>query len=134
MKNEANALNPSKTKSLVVFERFLLILCLCLIALRTTLTEVLSPQSTDQISTLNTVIYSLILSAVLIVAFVIWLIINLYTKHFLYRFTGIEIGLSLLVIASVIAGLAASNTRAAITSAVIFIAPLLMVVPLLKSN
>jgi len=132
MKNVANALNPSKSKSLVVFELFLLILCLCLIALRTTLTEVLSPQSTDQISTLNTVIYSLILSAVLIVAFVIWLILNFYTKHFLYRFTGIEIGLSLLVIASVISGSAASNTRAAITSAVIFIAPLLMAVLLVQ--
>ncbi len=132
MRNEANALNLSKSKSLVTFELFLLILCLCLIALRTTLTEVLSPQSTDQISTLNTVIYSLILSAVLIVAFVIWLILNFYTKHFLYRFTGIEIGLSLLVIASVISGSAASNTRAAITSAVIFIAPLLMVVLLVQ--
>ncbi len=132
MKNETNAPNPSKSKSLVAFESFLLILCLCIIALRTTLTEVLSPQSTDEISILNTVIYSLILSAVLIIAFVIWLILNFYTKHFLYRFTGIEIGLSLLVIASVISGSAASNTRAAITSAVIFIAPLLMAVLLVQ--
>jgi len=132
MKNETNVLNPSKNTSLVAFELFLLILCLCLIALRPTLTEISSPQSTDQISILNTVIYSLILSAVLIIAFVIWLILNLYKKHFLYRFTGIEIGLLLLVIASVISGSAASNIRAAITSAVIFIAPLLMAVLLVQ--
>ncbi len=128
MKNEINALNSSKSKSLIAFELFLLILCLCLIALRSTLTEVPFPQSTEKISILKTVTYSLILSAVLIVAFVIWLILNFYTKHFLYRFTSFEIGLLLLVIASVISGLAASNTRAAITSTVIFIAPLLMAV------
>lgn len=132
MKNKINASNPLKSKSLVVLELFLLILCLCLIALRTTLTEILYPQSTDKISALDTIIYSLILSSILIVTFISWLIFNFFTKRFLYRSTGIETGLLLLVIASVISSLAASNTRAAITSAVIFIAPLLMAVLLIQ--
>lgn len=132
MKNKVTASNLSKSKALVVFELFLFVLCLSLIALRTTLTEAPASQSVDQMTGHSSALYSLTISAVLIVAFVIWLIWNFCGRCFLYRFTRIEIGLLLLIIASIIAASAASNTRAAITSIIVFIAPVLMAVLLVQ--
>ncbi|HDZ69358.1 MAG TPA: O-antigen ligase domain-containing protein, partial [Phycisphaerales bacterium] len=124
--------NFSKSNGQVIFEYILLAICLCVIALRTTLTETPTTQSTILPANMNDNVYSLILSAVLIFSFVVWLVWSFCSKRFLYRFTGIEIGLCLFIVAAVIASLAAANKRAAITGFVTMLAPVLMAVLLVQ--
>ena len=124
--------NFSKSKSQVILEYILLGLCLCVIALRTTFTEGLSAQSTNQPINLGDSIYSLSISAVLIFLFVLWFVWGFCSKKFLYRFTTIEIGLCLFCAAAIVAGLAAANKRAAITDFVTLLAPILMAILLVQ--
>ena len=124
--------NFSKSKGQAIFEYTLLAICLCVIALRTTITETPTTQSTILPANVNDNVYSLILSAVLIFSFVCWFIWSFCSKRFLYRFTGMEIGLCLFITAAVIAGLAAANKRAAITGSVTMLAPVLMAVLLVQ--
>ncbi|MGA1979828.1 MAG: O-antigen ligase family protein [Sedimentisphaerales bacterium] len=120
-----------KSKGQVILEYILLALCLCVIALRTTYTESPAAQSATS-ANLSDNLYTLSVSAVLFFSFVLWFICGLCSPRFLYRFTAIEIGLCLFCIAAIIAGLAASNKRAAITDAVCLIAPVLMAVLLVQ--
>ena len=113
-------------------EYVLLALCLCVIALRATFTEGPTAQSATLPANLSDSVYSLSVSAVLIFAFVFWLVWGLWSKRFLYRFTGIEIGLCLFCVAAIVAGLAAADKRAAITSFATLLAPLLMAVLLVQ--
>jgi len=131
IKTEANS-NLSKSKGLVFLEYVLFALCLCIIALRTTFTESPSAQSANQSADLGDTVYSLSISAVLILSFVCWLIWSFCSGRFLYRFTAIETGLCLFIPAAVVAGFAASNKRAAITDSVILLAPILMAVLLIQ--
>ncbi len=121
-----------KSKGQVIFEYVLLVICLCVIALRTTFTESPTAQSTTLPANLSDSVYSLSVSAVLIFAFVFWLVWGLCSKRFLYHPTGIEIGLCLFCVAAVTAGLAAANKRAAITDAAMLVAPPLMAVLLVQ--
>jgi len=125
-------LNFSKSKGQVILEYILLGLCLCVIALRTTFTEGLSAQSASQLINLGESVYSLSVSAVLILSFVFWFVWSFCGKRFLYRFTMMEIGLCLFVVAAIIAGLAAANKRAAITDFAVFVAPVLCAVLLVQ--
>ncbi len=121
-----------KSKGRVISEYVLLAICLCVIALRATFTEGPAAQSTTLPANLSDSVYSLSVSAVLIFTFVFWLVWGLCSKRFLYRFTGIEIGLCLFCVAAVVAGLAAADKRAAITSFATLLAPLLMAVLLVQ--
>ncbi len=123
--------NLSKSKGQVILEYIALAFCLCVIALRATYTEGPAAQSTIP-ANINDNLYSLSVSAVPFLSFVLWFIWGFCSKRFLYRFTGIEIGLCLFCIAAVIAGFAASNKREAITDAVCLIAPVLMAVLLVQ--
>jgi len=125
-------LDFSKSKGRVILEYILLGLCLCVIALRTTFTEGLSAQSTSQLINLGESVYSLSVSAVLILSFVFWFVWSFCSKRFLYRFSAMEIGLCLFVVAAIIAGLAAANKRAAITDFAVFVAPVLCAVLLVQ--
>ena len=122
----------SKSKALVTLEYVLLALCLCVIALRTTFTESPTAQSTALPANLNDSVYSLTISAVLILSFVVWFVWSFCSRRFLYRFTAIEVGLAIFAIAAIAAGLAAANKRAAITNFVIMLAPILMAVLLVQ--
>lgn len=122
----------AKSKGRVILEYVLLALCLCVIALRTTFAESPTAQSTTLPANLSDSVYSLTISAVLIFAFVFWLVWGLCSKRFLYRFTGIEIGLCLFCVAAIVAGFAAANKRAAITNFVTLLAPILMAVLLVQ--
>ena len=122
----------AKSRGQVILEYVLLALCLCVIALRTTFTESPTAQSTTLPANLSDSVYSLTVSTVLIFAFVFWLVWGLCSKRFLYRFTGIEIGLCLFCVAAIVAGLAAANKRAAITNFVTLLAPILMAVLLVQ--
>ncbi|MBA7598404.1 hypothetical protein ES703_05420 [subsurface metagenome] len=125
-------LDFSKSKGRVILEYILLGLCLCVIALRTTFTEGLSAQSASQLINLGESVYSLSVSAVLILSFVFWFVWGFCSKRFLYRFSAMEIGLCLFVVAAIIAGLAAANKRAAITDFAVFVAPVLCAVLLVQ--
>jgi O-antigen ligase len=121
-----------KSKGQVIFEHILLVICLCVIALRTTFAESPTVQSTTLPGNLNDNVYSLAVSAVLIFAFVFWLVRGLCSKRFLYRPTGIEIGLCLFCVAAIAAGLTAANKRAAISNFVTLLAPIFMAVLLVQ--
>ena len=112
-----------KSRALVVLEYVLLALSLCVLALRTTLTEGLNTQSVTQPINIGSSVFSLLMSAVLIFSLLIWVVWSFYSSGFCYRFSGIEVGLILFVLAVVIAGFAASNKRDAITESVIILAP-----------
>jgi tetratricopeptide (TPR) repeat protein len=121
-----------KSKGRVIFEFILLAVCLCIIALRTTFTESPNTQSASQPINLSGSVYSLSISAVLIFSLLSWFVWSLCSKKFYYRFTAIEIGLCLLILAAVAAGFTAANKRAAITDAACLIAPPLCAVLLVQ--
>ncbi len=115
--------NPSKSKALAYFEYVLLALCLAVIALRTTFTEGPATQSTTFAANLNDSLYSLSISTVLILAFVMWIVWSFCSRSFIYRCTGIEIGLGIFCAGALVAGLAAADKRLAITDITVFLAP-----------
>ena len=122
----------SKSRGLASLEYILLALCVCVIALRTTFTEGPAMQSTTLPTNLSDTVYSLSVSAVLIFSFVLWFVWSFCSKRFLYRLTGIEIGLCLFCVAAVAAGFAAANKRVAITNVAVFLAPPLMALLLVQ--
>ena len=127
-------INPvtSKSKSLTFFEYVLFGLCLSVIVLRTTFTEGPTVKSTAMSGNVGDSLYSLSISSVLILAFVLWVVWSFYTGRFIYRFTGMEIGLCLFGLAALVSGFAAADKRLAITDIVVFLAPLLMAVVLVQ--
>jgi len=122
----------AKSRGQVILEYVLLALCLCVIALRTTFTESPTAQSTTLPANLSNSVYSLTISAVLILSFVVWFVWGFCSRRFIYRFTAIEVGLAIFAIAAIAAGLAAANKRAAITNFVIMLAPPLCAVLLVQ--
>jgi len=98
-------------------------LCLCVLALRVTYTEAPTVQTLTLAGGLIDTIYSLTLSGLLIFAFVAWTVVRFVRNRPAYRFTGMEIGLGLFVVAAVFSSVAAPDKRAAINHATILIAP-----------
>ncbi len=121
-----------KSKGLLYLEYVLLAVCLCSIALRTTFTEGPVMQSTSVASSAGDSLYSLSVSTVLILSFVVWGIWSFCSGRFSYRPTGMEIGLGVLCIAAVAAGFAAADKRLAITDVTVFLAPPLMALLLVQ--
>jgi len=117
--------NLSKSKALAYFEYVLLALCLAVIALRTTFTEGPATQSTTFAANLGDSLYSLSVSTVLILAFVLWIVWSFCSRSVIYRRTGIEIGLGIFCVGAFIAGLAAADKRLAMTDIAVFLAPAL---------
>jgi len=118
--------NPSKSRALVYFEYVLLALCLAIIALRTTITEGPVTQSNTSSANLGDSLYSLSVSTVLILAFILWLLWGFCSRSFIYRRTGMEISLGIFCVGAFIAGLAAAEKRLAITDIAVLLAPILM--------
>jgi O-antigen ligase len=100
------------------------------IALRTTFTEGPGAQIAARLINLNDRMYSLSISAVLILSVVVWLVSRFWAGPFRYRLTGIEIGLGPFGIAALAAALGAADKRAAITDCVTLFAPVLMAIML----
>jgi hypothetical protein len=125
--------DPEKSKSLVVLEHILLFVCLSIVALRATIIEGPAMRAPSSPTNLTDPIYSLSLSAILILAFIIWLVWSLCSKTFLYRITGIEIGLCIFGVASVLSGLAASDKRLAITDIAMMLAPIFAAILLIQT-
>ena len=115
----------SRSKAQAYFEYVLLALCMAVIALRTTFTEGPATQSTTFAANLSDSLYSLSVSTVLILAFVSWIVWSFCSRKFIYRRTGIEIGLVIFCAGALIAGLAAADKRLAMTDVAVFLAPAL---------
>ena len=116
----------------MILEYVLLAVCLCIIALRATITETPNAQASNQMLNFSSTIYSLSISALLLFSFVVWFVWSLCSRKFLYRFTTIEIGLCIFVIAALLASLFATDKRAAITSFAVFVTPVLMALLLVQ--
>lgn len=101
----------------------LLLLPLCVLAIRVTYTEAPTVQTMTLAVSLADAIYGLTLSGLLIFAFVGWALFRFLKGRPAYRVTGMEIGLGLFVIAAIVSSIAASDKRAAITHASILLAP-----------
>jgi hypothetical protein len=121
------ALRPCHPAGGGFFEYLLLAACVAVIACRATLTEVPGIATTAADSIFNTAT-----SAFLILATMCWFISNICKKQFAYRLSGIEYGLVIFAVASVIGVSVASNKRAAINDAVMLIAPILMAILLVQ--
>ncbi len=117
----------SKSKGLVILEHILFALCLSAIALRITFTEGTGAQSSEGGS-----IYSLSISAVLILSCALWFVWGSCSRKFCCRFSGMEIGLCIFAAGAVIAVAAAANKRAALSDIAILIAPVLMAILLVQ--
>jgi len=120
-----------------MLENFLLIGCLSTAALRSTVTEGLNIKIADLPSSFAETAFGLTVSTLLISFFVIWLVLSFCSKNTSYRFSGVETGLLIFSAAAVLACLAASNKRAAITSCLsVFsaIAAAVLLIQLLDSN
>jgi len=115
----------SGSKAQAYFEYVLLALCMAVIALRTTFTEGPATQSTTFTANLSDSLYSLSISTILILAFLLWIVWSFCSRKFVYRRTGLEIGLVIFCAGALIAGLAAADKRLAMTDIAGFLAPVL---------
>ncbi|HPD47514.1 MAG TPA: O-antigen ligase family protein [Anaerohalosphaeraceae bacterium] len=117
------------------FERFegvLLIVCLCVLAVRATYIEsphggILNPRQY-----LTNEAFSVFLSGALILAAAAWFVAAFCRRTVTYRFSGIEYGLGLFVVAGLAAAATASNKRAAINDLATLAAPMLAAVMLVQ--
>ena len=134
-----------KSKALVFLEYILFAFCVCVIVLRTTFTEGPTVQAAALPSSMTDSMYglpiwravlissfSMFVSTALIFCFVIWLVLNLCSRKFSYRLSGIETGLLLFCVAAVISGLAAPDKRGAISNFTGLVAPVLMALLLVQ--
>jgi len=76
--------------------------------------------------------FSMFVSTALIFSFAAWIVLNFCSRKFLYRLSGIETGLLLFCVASVISGLAAPDKRGTISSFTGLVAPVLMALLLVQ--
>jgi hypothetical protein len=120
-----------KSKGRIILKYIVLAFVLCVIAIRVTYTEGPTAQSTTAVN-LSDNLYTLSMSAVLFVLFVVWFVYGLCSRKFSYCFTTLEIGLCLFCLAAVIASFAASNRRTAITDSICLITPVLTAILLVQ--
>jgi O-antigen ligase len=115
----------SEDRPLRILEAVSLALCLCVLALRVTYTEAPTAQTASTLSAnFADTLYSLTVSGLLIFAFVFWLAARLYRGGFVYRATGMELGLVLFILAAAIAAVGASDKRTAINQTLTLLGPL----------
>jgi len=122
--------NP-KGKALSLLENVLFICCVIVIVLRATYAEAPMPQSAQIQAAINDTVYSLALSAVLIFASLLLLLVALFSGRLSYRTTAMGIGLAILFAGATLSAFCAANKRAAITASITLLAPLLMAISLI---
>ncbi len=107
-------------------------LCLCALVIRATYTESVNASEASPWMHFNSDLHSLSLSLVLLAAVVLWFAYASFSRSFAYRYTGLEIGLVLFIIAGFIGITVASNKRVAINDFVSLAIPILMAVMLVQ--
>ena len=130
MTNPKTKTDNSKSKTVLLFENILFVCCIVVIALRATSSEAPVPQSTPIQAAINDTVYSLCLSGTLIFAFLLWCLAKLFSGRPPFKITAMGTGLAILVTGLILATFYAANKRAAITSAVTLLAPILMAIML----
>jgi hypothetical protein len=130
MTNPKTKTDNSKSKTVLLFENILFVCCIIVIALRATSSEAPAPQSSPIQTVLNDTVFSLCLSGTLIFAFLLWCLAKLFSGRPSFKITAMGTGLAILVTGLIFATFYAANKRAAITSAVTLMAPILMAVML----
>jgi hypothetical protein len=123
---------PAKSKVFEVFESALLIICLCVLALRATYLETHFTAIANPRQALSNSAFSLLISAVLIFSALAWLIVLFCRRKFPWRFSGIEIGLLIFLAAAIVSYPAAANKRLAINDFLALAAPILTAVVLIQ--
>lgn len=124
--------NLSKSNSVVLWEYVLLLLCMAVVVVRTFLTESPNVQASASPLNLGDNTLTLSISALLIFAFISWVVLAVFRPRFSFRFTNIEIPLAIFIIAGAIATAAASDRRAAINDTITVIAPIFMAILLVQ--
>jgi hypothetical protein len=104
----------------------LLAVCLCILILRTVVTETPVARFSSAPMNVYDLAYSLVVSAILIVLCAIWLARSFCMKQRTYQKTGLEMGLGLWMLGAVLASLFAVDKRSALNECVIFVAPILL--------
>jgi len=130
--NPPKQLPIAKPLLMTVLENVLLLVVLSVMVLRSTYIE--NPHI-EQIQTqffLSSEVISLLISTLLLGCFGLWLLAGLLTNHFRWRKTSLGCAVGLFFLAGVLAYLAASNMRAAITDLVLLITPMLMAMLLVQ--
>ncbi|MBE0537400.1 MAG: O-antigen ligase family protein [Phycisphaerae bacterium] len=120
------------SKAFERFEALLLIVCLCVLAVRATYIESPHGGLLNPAQFLTNEAFSVLLSGVLILAAAAWFVAGFCRRTVVYRFSGIEWGLALFLPAAVVAVAAASNKRAAINDMATLIAPMAAAVMLVQ--
>ncbi|MHC4620552.1 MAG: O-antigen ligase family protein [Planctomycetota bacterium] len=120
--------NPDSTKSegLILLEYGLFAVCLCAWVARILIIEGPNTQVVSKPANIGTSVYSLLVSAVLLLSFVFWFLWRFFSSRFHYRFTAVEFGVALFCLAAAVAGLGAADKRAAITDTVVLAAAMVM--------
>jgi len=114
------------------FEFVLLVVVLCVLAIRATYPE--SPNTTSIVSgpVLGNAAFSLLITSVLVLCFALWLTLTFINGKVRYRFNWIEVGTFVFIAAGIAAVFAASNKRFAITDLVTITGPMLAAVMLMQ--
>ena len=128
--NPKTKTDNSKSKTLLLFENILFVCCIIVIALRATSSEAPSPQSSPIPTILNDTVFSLCLSGTLIFAFLLWCLAKLFSGRPPLKIMAMGTGLAIILTGLILATFYAANKRAAITSAITLMAPILMAVML----
>jgi hypothetical protein len=123
---------PAKSKVFEVFESALLIICLCVLALRATYLETHLTAIANPRQALSNSAFSLLISSVLIFSALAWLIVLFCRRKFSWRFSGIEIGLLIFLVAEIVSYPVAANKRLAVNDFLALAAPILMAVILIQ--
>jgi len=126
MNNPPQKNSISKSRGVLLVEKALFALCLCVILGRLFLLEGTGAPSGTLLLVSGGSSVSVTLSVVLIFAFIFWFLRSCFAETLVYRKTRIEPGIILFALAAVIAIFAASNKRAAINNSLILIAPMLV--------
>ena len=124
--------DQTKPRVQKVFEAFLFILCLSVIALRATVSENPNAPLSAMFQSGNDDLYSTIVSALLLFSALGWLLFSLCRGTLAYRYTAIEIPLGVLIIAGIVATAVASDKRAAITDFATIVSPMFMAILLVQ--
>jgi len=132
MKKHSIKTYKTKTITQEIIEYLFLVLALGIMITRTFFTEGINPQSSIQKLTITDPTYTLTISAVMIFAFLTFLLWKIYSEKFSYRLSAIEFPLLFFITAAVISSCFASNKRVAISESIAMIAPVIMALMLVQ--
>src|SRR4030042_69297 len=131
MGKKHTSLTERKTSLVKLFEGAVLIICLGVLALRSTYTESPATSTLNTAQPLTNEAMSIIISSVLLLTALVWFGVSFMRAGFKFRFTGIETGFLIFLIGGLIGLFVASNKRAAINNLVLLAGPMLTAVVLM---